>query len=279
MIFQPKKLNELCLLLNKKDENTYLIAGGTDLIIKLKQDKITDYNIIDITKVEELKTIKENEKYLYLGSTLTVNELENISMIKEKYRALYQASNKLGSTQIRNIATIGGNIANASQSADLVISLCALNASVEIINSKEEKKIVKIEDFIVGRGQTILKIDEVISAILIPKDETINVFGKVGARELVTISKINCAINIKVKENKVCWVRVFLGAVGIRPLRAKIIENVFLNKFFKDIDLKKLQEAGSREVLKAIPTRSSRFYKKEAIQGLLEDMLEELFNE
>lgn len=276
MIYAPKTLSNLYELLDKKDDKTYIIAGGTDLIIKLKNKKVVDYNIIDLSKIEDFKGFREDEKNFYIGSIVTMTEMLNEYRVVNHYRALYQAAYKLGSNQIRNLATIGGNVANASQSADCLLALYALDAKVNLLNSNGYENIISIEDFIIGKENTILKNNEVIKEIIIEKKSSLNMFEKIGSRTGVTISKISCAMNFILDEEKIKDIRIFLGGVGVKPVRAKKIEDVMNTVKFRNIDSEKLQIAGYYEIENAIPNRKSRFYKREAIKGLLEDMLEEL---
>ncbi|NMW85594.1 carbon monoxide dehydrogenase [Peptoniphilus sp. AGMB00490] len=278
MIFAPKDLSELCYILENKGDNYYILAGGTDLIIKIKNKKIVNYNIIEITKINELKGFKEDDINFYIGPLMTMTEIINEKSIKENLGSLYEAAYKLGSNQIRNLATIGGNVANASQSADCVLALFALDAKIKILDSMENEKIVSIEDFITGREKTILSQNEIIKEIIIPKKNSINIFNKIGSRTGVTISKISCAMNFILNEDGKKDTRIFLGAVGIKPVRAFDLEKVFANHDFKNINLEILQQTGFNEIEKAIPERSSKYYKRIAIQGLLEDMLEELIS-
>lgn len=278
MIFAPKDLSELCYILENKGDNYYILAGGTDLIIKIKNKKIVNYSIIEITKIKELKGFKEDDSNFYIGSLMTMTEIINKKRIKENLRSLYEAAYKLGSNQIRNLATIGGNVANASQSADCVLALFALDAKVKILDSMENEKIVSIEDFIIGREKTILSQNEIIKEIIIPKNNGLNIFNKIGSRTGVTISKISCAMNFILNEDGNKDTRIFLGAVGVKPVRALDLEKVFANHDFKNINLEILQQTGFNEIEKAIPERSSKYYKRVAIQGLLEDMLEELIS-
>ena len=98
-------------------------------------------------------------------------------------------------------------------------------------------------------------------------------FGKVGARKAVTIAKINCAMDFRMEEGLIQKVSIYLGAVGVKPVEARLLENYFQGKSFAEIALQDVQELGKEEVEKAIPTRPSRFYKRVAVQGLLEDMI------
>lgn len=277
MIYSPKTKDELIELIKIKDNNTYFIAGGTDIIIKIKNKKLTDYNIIDLTKMSEFAKIEENDSTVSIGSIVTMTELTESELIKKYFHSVYQAAYHLGSEQIRNLATVGGNLANASQSADVLLALYSLNAKIKILNSLGEEKIIPIEELILGREKTSLADDEVIESIILEKkDNQITGFCKIGSRKAVTISKISCAVNLIVKDSEISNPTVYLGAVGVVPTRAKLIEEYLSSVLTSEIDLKKLQELASEEVDLAIPTRESRHYKRVAIKGLMDDLLQDL---
>ncbi|SHH27453.1 carbon-monoxide dehydrogenase medium subunit [Anaerosphaera aminiphila DSM 21120] len=278
MFYSPRSEKDLVKILKDIDDNTYIIAGGTDLIIKLRNKKAIDYSILDITKLKEWKNIREDEKNIYIGSLVTMTELCESDLICEKLPALYWAAHELGSTQIRNKATIGGNISNASQSADTLLSLYAYDSEIKIVNGDSEEVVVSIEDFVTGREKTILKKDEAVKEIIIKKDDRMSTFQKVGSRKAVTISKVSCAVSLKIKDEIVNEVRVFLGAVGVKPVRANLIEEVLLNKSLNEIDLELLYDASFNQVEMAIPTRASKYYKRVAIEGLMEEILGDLIN-
>lgn len=276
MIYSPKEEKELLNLLKNIDDSTFIIAGGTDLVIHLKNNKITDYNIIDITKIKEFKTVYETKYFLHIGALLTMSEICENTMIKEKCKALYQAAYELGSTLIRNRATIGGNVCNASQSADCSLALFCLEASVKILHCSGEERIIPIDEFIIGKEKTILTKNEVVTEILIPQKNRASAFKKVGARKAVTISKVSCAVEYIPDIDLLTNVRACLGAVGIKPVRAANIEAYLEGKKNSSINLQELQNIAHNEIENAIPTRSSRFYKRTAVEGLIEDLIKSL---
>ncbi|RVU55354.1 FAD binding domain-containing protein [Anaerosphaera multitolerans] len=277
MFYAPKSEEELIDVLKVADDNTYIIAGGTDLIIKLKNKKIVDFSVIDITKINLWKNIVEDEENIYIGSLITMTELCNSELIKTKLPALYRAAYELGSTQIRNKATIGGNISNASQSADTLLALYAYDAKVKIIKGDGKERLVNIEDFITGREKTILTKDEAVKEIIIKKEDAVSTFRKVGSRKAVTISKVSCALKTEIDERgKVKGIKIFLGAVGVKPVRADLIEKVFLNNSLKEINFDLLVDASFNQIEKAIPNRVSKYYKRVAIEGLMEEVLGDL---
>ncbi|MEL3912295.1 FAD binding domain-containing protein [Treponema pedis] len=276
MFYSPKEKNELLNLLKNIDDSTFIIAGGTDLVIHLKNNKITDYNIIDITKIKEFKTIYETKYFLHIGALLTMSEICENTMIKEKCKALYQAAYELGSTLIRNRATIGGNVCNASQSADCSLALFCFGAAVKILHCSGEEKIIPINEFIIGKEKTILTKNEVVTEILIPQTTGVSAFKKVGARKAVTISKVSCAVEYIPDNDLLTNVRAYLGAVGTKPVRAKHIEAYLENKVLQNINLTELQNIAHNEIENVIPSRSSRFYKRTAVEGLIEDLIKSL---
>jgi len=273
----PKTIDELCEALKKKDNDTYVIGGGTDLIIHFNKKGIYDYKIIDITKLEELKEINENINEITIGSCVTMTEIESSSLIKKYISALVDSAYNLGSQQIRNRATIGGNVANASQSGDTLPVLFAYDANVEIINSEGIRRIDKIDNVVEGLEKNNLNIDEVITKIIIKKSTSKSAFSKVGSRKTVTISKINCCAKININDEMVIdGSFIYLGAVGPKPIRAKIIEEKLLHKNINEILLEDIHEAAYMQIENAIPNRSSKHYKKTAAEGLIEDILNKL---
>ncbi|QEJ98418.1 FAD binding domain-containing protein [Treponema phagedenis] len=189
MFYAAKDKNTLLGLLEKSNDTTFIIAGGTDLVIQLKNSKHTVYDIIDITKINEFAHINETSEYLQIGALVTMRELCESPLVKTDYKALYQAAYELGSTLIRNRATIGGNICNASQSADCSLVLFSYDARIKILNFEGLEKTVPIHEFILGKEKTILSKKEIVTEILIPKKKRVSAFKKIGARKAVTISK------------------------------------------------------------------------------------------
>ncbi len=272
----PKSIDELCQALARKDEDTYVIAGGTDLIIHFNKNGIFDYSVIDITKLDELKEIIETDTEIIIGACVTMTEIENSEVINEYIPALIDSVRNLGSQQIRNRATLGGNIANASQSGDNLTVLFAYNAYIEIIDSKGVKRLNKINDVVEGLGKNNLSRDEIITKIVIEKYSSKSAFSKIGSRKAVTISKINCCIKINLNDEIVDEAIVYLGAVGPKPIKAKLIEGKIINRNINDINIRDINDAIYGQIECAIPDRSSKHYKKAAAEGLIEDVLKKL---
>lgn len=273
----PRNIEELCLSLKEKDNNTYIISGGTDLLIHFRKKGIFDFDIIDITKLLELREVTETETEISIGACVTMTEIENSALINKYVPALADAAYSLGSGQIRNLATIGGNAANASQSGDTLPVLFAYGACAEIINYAGIRRTDKVENIVEGLEKNNLSIDEAITRIIIKKDCRKSAFSKIGSRKAVTISKINCCgiagLNDDgIIENAV----VYLGAVGPKPVRGTIIEGALMGRNINNLNISEIKEAVYSQIESLIPDRSSKHYKKSAALGLVEDVLNKL---
>lgn len=275
----PENLDQLVLALQEKDDNTYLCAGGTDLVIHLRAKKKFHYSIIDLTHIEEIKKITENEREIIIGAGVTMTQLEKSPVIKQYFPALQKAASMVGSTQIRNRATIGGNIANASQSADTAPVLFALGAEALVLDEKGRKKLYPAEELVEGREKNRLKDREMILEFHIPKTGCRSAFAKVGSRKAVTISKINgcicTAINSGILEKPV----IYLGAVGVKASRAFFIEKALEGKKLEEVCVQSIKEEIYRQIEENIPDRPSKHYKKSAAMGIMDTLLHDLKKE
>lgn len=273
---EPKNIEHLCDALKEKDENTYILAGGTDLIIKFAKENISNFKIIDISSFSNFRSIEDLGDAIKIGSCVTMTEIENNKLIKKEIPALATAAYNVGSTQIRNRATIGGNLANAAQCGDTIPVLFAYDADIEILNSLNQVRYEKARDLVTGIGKTTLKKDEVITSILIKKSKYSSGFSKVGSRKSVTISKINCCGKILLDEDNVIRdIEIYMGAVGVKPIKAELIEKEILGKSL-EISSYNLEESIKEQIERAIPNRSSKHYKKIAAIGLIKDMLADI---
>lgn len=272
----PKSIEELCVALRNKCENTYVIAGGTDLTIKFVKEQIYDFNIIDLGKMKELKYIEVKENTIKIGSGATMTEIENNEDLKRVSPSLTLAASMVGSTQIRNRATIGGNIANAAQCGDTLPVLFAFDAKLKILNSLNEYRYENVKDFVLGINKTTLKSDEIIISIEMEITNQSSSFSKVGSRKTVTIAKLNCCGKFDLDEtNYIKDATIYMGAIGITPVKADLIEKNLIGNRLENLR-EDLEESIIAQIEKAIPDRNSKHYKKVAAKGLIQDMLNNL---
>ena len=145
--YSPQNIEELVkvLELKKNTENMFFVAGATDFAVVMNNNKMFDYVSVDLTKVEEMRNIEKIDSTIEIGACVTMNELDKSDIVRKYIRGLSQAAGSVGSTQIRNRATVGGNAANAAQCADTLSALFAYNATAVLVNSKGEFREVKLE--------------------------------------------------------------------------------------------------------------------------------------
>ncbi len=270
----PCDINELVECLKCADKNTHLLSGGTDFVIEMRNNPLFNGIVVDIKGVKELNYIKIEDDLIKIGSNTTFTEITENDTIRKYASALSEASSNVGSTQIRNVATLAGNLANCAPAADAIPALIALDAEIKIING--EGKIVTKG---VEKTLKMLKKDEAIIEIIIPlRKNCISAFAKIGSRSRVTIAKLNIAVCVNCTE-KIKSAVLAVGSLGPVAHRLKSCEEVLLNEQPSMELLAKFKERLTAEVNLEIPGRASLSYKREAIVGLCEDVFYLLFPE
>ncbi len=273
----PKTLEEVVSFLAKHGEETKVLAGGTDLLVKMKQRLIEPTYILNIKEIKELSFIKSNGNSLNIGATTKLNELENSRIIKEKFIALHEAVKAMGSVQIRNMGTVGGNLCNASPAADLAPPLLVLNSKVKAVSTEGEREI-PLNKFFLGPGKTSLKPNELLTEIQIPylPEDTGTSFLKV-ARTSMDLAKVNVATVLKLKNGKVENCRIALGSVAPTPLRVCEAEKVLLNSEFTAEKVEETAEKASQEIKPITDVRSTAEYRKEVSKILVRRALQKAY--
>ena len=274
----PGTLDELVEELKKAGQNSKILAGGTDLIISVNENKIKPDQLIDISGIKEISKIQEEDGMLYIGAMATFSEIAKDKLVNKYFYSLVQAAADVGSKQIRNKGTIGGNLANSSPAGDMLPPLISLNASVLTIDGKNNNRDILVSDLVTGVGRNILTDDEAIIYIKIPlpENEIVTRFVKLGTRSKVSIARLSIAINLVFEKDHISDAIVTLGAVGKTVFRAKIAEEILIGKVI-NADTKDLfAQALMREIENSILGRYSLPYKKEAIKGIAYDILASL---
>lgn len=271
--FMPESLDELKDALKEIDDNTWMCAGGTDLIIKMREKKKFHYSLIDLTHLPDISKIEETEDTVKIGAAVTMDELERSGIISTWLPALSKAASMVGSTQIRNRATIGGNVANASQSSDLTPVLLCHKAKAVLCDGTGTMRTEDVDHFVIGLEKTTLKPDDVILWFLVKKENAFSGFSKVGSRKAVTISKINACMKAEIQGGRFKNVSIYLGAVGAKGKAAPLIQEVLEGEPVNQPDEESVREAVYAQIEENIPDRSSRHYKKSAAFGVISDIL------
>lgn len=278
--FKPKNLDEALELAKEFKNNKRFLAGGTDLIVRLKDNLIKEDNIIDLTEIDELKGIDENGENIEIGSLVTFSEIIESEILNKNSPLLVLASKKVGSPQIRNKGTIGGNLCNASPAGDSIPPLICEDAEL-ILKSKNGERIVKIFEFFLGPGKTCLREDEILIKIVLKKwkNSHIGFFNKLGQRNALTIAIASNCIKIEKENGVIKDIKISLGSVAPTVVRAKRVEEAILNlKNLNEDELLKISSLVENEIDPITDVRGSREYRIEVSKYLLYESLTYLLN-
>ena len=270
---EPESIEETLAMLSKYNGRSKIIAGGTDLMLQLRLKVIKLECVIDITRIPGLDYITfDDQQGLRLGALTNIRALETSVELQKKYPIISQAASQLGSVAIRNVATLGGNLCNALPSAEMAQVLVALSAKVRMIGSGGER-ILPLEEFFIGVGETILKPNELLLEILVPRLAP-NTFGKYikhSARGPIDLAIVNITVLMTMEQDKkTCKdARIVLGAVAPTPLRAREAENVLKSKKIDGALIDRAAQVASDEARPRVDSiRGSYEYKKEMVRVL-----------
>jgi CO/xanthine dehydrogenase FAD-binding subunit len=256
----------------KHGENAKLMAGGTDLLVTMKNAQTSPRCLIDLKWIPGLRKIALDVKRgSAIGALVTVHEIEASLLIRKYFPPLAKAASVLGSLQIRNKATIGGNLCHASPAADLAPSLIALGAKVRTFSENGER-VVELEDFFLGPGTTLLKTGEILTEIEIPPmaPRSGGSYLKFALRKEMALAVVSVATVLTLDPaNSVCQMaRIAIGAVAPTPLRVKEAERTLEGrKIEKDI-IQRASDLAAEASRPITDIRGSVWYRKEMTRVL-----------
>jgi len=270
----PKTLDEALHLLNKyRDKNIKILAGGTDLLVKMKTTDLQVDYLLNIKNIPELDFV-DTKKGLRIGAVTPLSHIIKEEKVKTNYIALYEGIISMAAPAVRNMGTVAGNIGNASPAADTVPPLMVYGAEVKL-QSKRGERTVLVEDLITGVGKTLLEPDELIAEINIPEinKNTGSTFLK-KSRVKADLSKINLAVYLK-REGNVCKdCKIVFGSVAIKALRAEKTEKLIKGQIINFELINKAAEAVSVEIKPIDDIRSTAEYRIAMSKEMLKDGLE-----
>ena len=248
------------------------LAGGTDLIIAMKEKGLVPKYIVDLKRVPGLTGIRENrDGSITIGALTTMREIETSPLLTKKYPFLCQSAAEVGSIQIRNRATVGGNMANATPSADVAPSLIALNATVKIAGTAGERTLA-LEEFFRGPGQTVMNPDEILTEITIPKTSPrlVGEYIKFSPREMMDLAYVGVAVAFEYgeKEKRCGGVRIVLGAVAPTPMRARNAEALLDGQVLTEELATKAGDEAAKESKPISDVRSSADYRRAMVGAM-----------
>lgn len=279
--FQPKTVAEAVGYLSQSPQTTKILAGGTDLIIQLREGTIKPDYILDLGYVPELQGIKEVSGCLVIGSMTTFNTIEDNPLVCKYLPWLAQASGIVGSPQIRNTGTIGGNLVNAAPAADTVPVLLAMEATAVLTSSHGDRE-VAIADLLVGINEINIANDEILAYLVIPipDQSTFGSFVKIGRRKALAIARINLGLVLSFADNgEIGKAALALGAVGTTAYRVKEVEDFLLGKYPSAEVFAAAGEIISQVVAAKLGSRPTVSYKRTIAKACLNRALAQIGTE
>jgi CO/xanthine dehydrogenase FAD-binding subunit len=263
-----------------KNPQSRVIAGGTDLLVYLREGELSPEMLVDVTTIPALRKIEQLEEgvnskgVISIGAALTHAEISKNPIILANAPLLGEACNSVGAPQTRNMATIGGNVVNAAVAADTLSALAVLEATFDVATSCGRKNYT-LEEFFKGPGKTVLGQGDILTNINIPTPPKHNhSFIKIARRRAVAISRLSVAVMVAPEEN---FARVAVGSVFPTPRRLTVCEEELLKGFDRE-GVKKAALAAKEFVHSISGDRPSMVYKLPVVATALEKALLQALN-
>ena len=267
---EPTSLEEAFAILGR-NEGARILAGGTDLVLGMRERKFEPRVVVNIKRIPSLDRMKiDDHGGLRIGALVTINAIDSSDRVRTTFPILASAAHSLGSYQIRNRATVGGNLCNASPAADTAPPLIALGAVAKIAGPREER-IVKLEDFFVGPGRTALSKDEILVEIDVPNPPrgSYGAYLKHGPRNAMDIATVNAALMCTLSGHKCEDARIVLGSVAPTPMRARKAEKAIRGKPTDENTVRKAAELASEECSPISDVRASAEYRRAMVKAVV----------
>ncbi len=277
--FRPETLEEATDFLMRRGSESKILAGGTDLLVAIRSGDLRARYVVDVSRLDELRKVTVDREKLTIGSALTFSEIIENPIVQEFAPVLVRACSRVGSLQIRNTGTLGGNVGNASPAADSIPAMMIHDARVLLTNAESERD-ESLGSFIVGPYKTNLATGFLISgfSLKIWPEGFRFAYNRIARRRCLAISRVGAAAMAVLDENgKVTRMRLSLSSVSPQPVRMKIAEECLVGQIPDSRLILEASQAVTQEMVHLSGERPSFAYKKPAVQGLTTKTLEEIF--
>ena len=270
--FAPQSLDQAVELLAP---GNVLLAGGTDLFLKLERRQVQPDAVVDLKRIPGLDSVTPSDNGLRVGALTLMDTLASSPPVLEHHTALARAARVVGSAQTRNRATIGGNLANASPAADTAPALMALGAMVRA-SSVEGAREMTVDELFVGPGKTALRDGELLAEVVIPSlpARSASSFQRC-VRTAMDIAVVNCAAFVRLDGGTIAEARVALGAVGPTPMRATDAERLLVGQPFSAAAAEAAAESAGDQARPIDDVRAGADYRREMVRVLTRRALQE----
>lgn len=277
--FVPESEAELVQLLAEHGEDAYLLAGGTDLVPKLKARLIRAKNVISLQAVPELKSLEFGDAEVFIGAGVLLADIVKSAGLRETYPVIAEAASHVSSMQVRNVATIGGNTCNASPGADALQGLLAMDATCVVAGPDGERD-VPLREFFLGPGKTVLTKKEFLKGYRVKRQDGFKAcYEKFAIRGDTDLSIVGAGAGYRLDEaGRMADVRVTMAAVAATPLRAAKAE-AFLTGKTPSADLcKEAGDIAAGECAPITDQRATAEYRRQMIAVSVKNALTRLLN-
>lgn len=259
-----------------KNPNLRIIAGGTDVLIKMQHGQFEEAELLSIRRIKSLSSVKQLEDgTIVIGALATFSQIFNDPIIQANIPVLGEAAISMGGPQIRNIATIGGNICNGVTSADSASTLFALNALLRL-EASMSARLVPIQEFYLGPGKVDLQPGEILTEFVIPTQDYQGFGGhyiKFAARKAMDIATLGVAVMCRVAGNTLAEVRIGLGVAGPTPLRCVEAEEFAQGQEISNATLAEIGKLAVKSTKARTSWRASKEYREHLVEELVQRAL------
>jgi len=275
---EPASAAEACRMLEDRAGRARVLAGGTDLMVQLETGRHKPEAVLFLGRLPEMRAIRFDPRDgLTVGATATLREIEVHPVVQERYPVLARGAAEVGSVQIRNLATLGGNMCNASPSADTSPSLLVLDAQVRVLGPKGERTI-PITEFWTGPGRTALEPGEMVMSVQlpVPHEATRSFYYKLAVRKAMDLAMVGIAVTVAPRNGGFDQARIALGAVAPTALRVPEAEALVTGRSLSD---EVIEQAAQKAIEAAQPIsdqRASATYRREMVGALTRRALRQL---
>jgi len=281
--FAPTTLQEAVAMLAEHGGEAKLLAGGTDIVGQMKDGALSPKVVISLSRVEGLDRIKEDaDGGVTIGARATFRDVAVSPVVKRQYPLLAEAAGQVGSSQVRSRGTIGGNLCNASPAADAAPPLLVLNACLEILSLRGSRTVL-LEEFFVGPQRTVLREDEVLASIRLPRAcaKSGGAFLRLGRRKAMDISIVSAAAYVVLGgcSAVVLGGRVALGSVAPVPISVREVEEIVRGQVLDHQVLEKAARAAAVQARPISDIRASAEYRREMAYVLVKRVLSQAYDQ
>jgi len=272
--FKPQSLHKAWRL-KREWPDALFIAGGTDLMVQIKNRELSPPVLISLRSIAELIGIEAGQTSR-IGALTTISDISQHPELAQKFPLLQEAARNLGSFQIRNVATIGGNLCNCSPSADMALPLLVLEAKLKL-QRPQGTRLIPVEELFKGPGKTCLSLDEILTDILLTQlgQNSKSIFLKKG-RVKMDLAIASLAVMLETEGKKCLKARLAAGSVAPVPLRLKEVEALLEGKLLTKDLIEKAQELAMKVITPISDIRASRQYRRQILAVLIKRALEKL---